>query len=282
MNPPVRIAGVGDNVVDCYADAGLMFPGGNTLNVAVHAARHGANSAYFGQVARDPAGETIARALRAEGVDVSGLRFAPGRTAHCIIELDEHGDRTFASFDLGVSRFDLTDQDVAALRGLDAVHIGATSGLDSALPSIAATTRLSYDFSTYGTPEHIAAVGARCYLAIHSGGDLDEDEFEQLVQRSEASGAEWSLITHGTRGAVLAHRGHRWVGQAAASVDAVDTLGAGDTFAARVLVGLLNDERPDYLLSEAAHAAAQTCSHLGAFGHGTQLTLDTPALPEAG
>jgi fructoselysine 6-kinase len=282
VNRPVRIAGVGDNVVDCYADAGMMFPGGNTLNVAVHAARHGANSAYFGQIAHDPAGETIARALRAEGVDVSRLRHAPGSTAHCIIEHDEHGDRTFASFDLGVSRFDLTDQDISALRGFDAAHVGATSGLDPALPSIAGATRLSYDFSTYGTPEHIAAVGARSYLAIHSGGDLGEDEFERLIQRSEASGARWSLVTRGTLGAVLAHRGQRWIGQAAPSVDAVDTLGAGDTFAARVLVGLLHDERPDHLLAEAAEAAARTCSHLGAFGHGAHLTLDTPALPEAG
>lgn len=283
---PVRIAGVGDNVVDCYTAFGLMFPGGNTLNVAALASRFGAESAYFGQVARDPAGAAIEQALRAEGVDVSHLRHAPGETASCVIAHDEHGDRTFVSFDLGVSRFALTDDDLDALRGFDAAHLGATSGLDPALPSIAAATRLSYDFSTYGTRDHISAVGPYCFFAIHSGGDLADEEFERLLLDTESSGAEWSLVTRGTRGAVLTHSGRRWLGRAETRADAVDTLGAGDTFAARVLIGLLAGEPPEHLLAAAATAAAETCAHLGAFGHGVALeiaSLRSPQkLPEAG
>ena len=41
----MRLAGVGDNVVDRYRDLGLMFPGGQALNVAVHARRIGIESA---------------------------------------------------------------------------------------------------------------------------------------------------------------------------------------------------------------------------------------------
>lgn len=283
---PVRIAGVGDNVVDCYTRYGLMFPGGNTLNVAALAARFGAETAYFGQIAPDAAGAAIERALRAERVDVSHLRRAPGETAYCVIAHDEHGDRTFVTFDLGVSRFELTADDLEALSSFDAAHLGATSGLDGALPSVAAATRLSYDFSTYGTPDHIAAVGPYCYLAIHSGGDLSNDEFEQLLLRAEASGAEWSLVTRGTRGSVLTRGGHRWIGRAEAGTDVVDTLGAGDTFAARVLIGLVAGEAPERLLAAAAAAAAETCSYLGAFGHGVSLEIASidavRTLPEAG
>jgi fructoselysine 6-kinase len=41
----MSLAAVGDNVVDCYVDRGLMFPGGNSVNVAVHAARAGTRTA---------------------------------------------------------------------------------------------------------------------------------------------------------------------------------------------------------------------------------------------
>lgn len=273
MIPRVRIAGVGDNVVDCYTSAGLMFAGGNTLNVAALAAKLGADSAYFGQVAHDAAGKEIERALRAEGVDVSHLRHAPGETAYCLIAHDESGDRSFVSFDLGVSRFALTDGDVSALRAFDAAHVGATSGLDASIAAIAAATRLSYDFSTYGTPEQIASIGPACFLAIHSGGDLGDEEFERLLVSSETSGAQWSLVTRGTRGAVLSATGRRWIGHAVTRHDIVDTLGAGDTFAARVLIGLLAGEAPNELLTAAANAAAETCARLGAFGEGLPIEL---------
>lgn len=277
----IRIAGMGDNVVDCYTAAGLMFPGGNTLNVSVFAARAGAESAYFGQVADDRAGVHIARSLEAEGVDCTWLRFAPGDTAHCLIGHDEDGDRVFISFDLGVSRFVPTGDDLAALRTFDTVHVGATSGLDDHVAALAEVTRLSYDFSTHREPQHIASIGSLCHLAIHSGGDLDDDDFEDLIRRSEDSGASWSLITRGTRGAVLSHQGTRWAGMALDAGPTIDTLGAGDSFAARVLVGILRSEDPQALLTAAAKTAAETCARLGAFGHGVPIDAHERALPQA-
>ena len=41
----VKVLGIGDNVVDKYLNLGLMFPGGNALNVAVFAHRYGADAA---------------------------------------------------------------------------------------------------------------------------------------------------------------------------------------------------------------------------------------------
>ncbi|WP_456286875.1 PfkB family carbohydrate kinase [Microbacterium sp. JZ70] len=280
MSPVVSIAGFGDNVVDCYASAGTMFPGGNTLNVAAFAARAGARAAYFGQVAEDAAGEHIARSLAAEGVDTTWLRRAAGRTAHCMIGHDAHGDRVFLSFDLGVSRFAPTSDDFDALRGFDAVHVGSSSGLDGHLEAFASRTRLSYDFATTSDAEHMEHVGGFCFLAVHSGGDLDDAAAADLLAASEASGARWSLLTRGTRGAVLSHQGRRWTGEARTDRPAVDTLGAGDSFAARVLVGILRSEDPASLLAAAADVAADTCQRLGAFGPG--IPIDPTVLAGSG
>ena len=57
-----RIATVGDNVVDCYPDLGVMYPGGNTVNVAVHARRLGARAAYLGALGTDTAGRVLTAA----------------------------------------------------------------------------------------------------------------------------------------------------------------------------------------------------------------------------
>lgn len=268
-----RIAAAGDNVVDCYPELGTMFPGGNTLNVSVFASRFGANSAYLGQVAPDDAGKAIANALREEGVETPGLRFATGRTAFCVIGHDPDGDRVFLSSDLGVSRFAPSAEDFSWLETFDAVHIGATSGLDKHVPAFAAATRLSYDFSTHTSPEHIRNIGPSCYLSVLSAGSLDDYEFEALLARSEASGSTWSLVTRGTKGAVLSRGGiQRWSSGAHPAKGVIDTLGAGDTFCARVLVGLLRQEDPDFSLSQAAIAAAHTCTTFGAFGHGAPIT----------
>ncbi len=67
----MRLLGAGDNVVDRYRDLGLMYPGGNALNVAVAAARGGAAAAYVGAVGTDRAGDVVLAGLRAEGIDVS-------------------------------------------------------------------------------------------------------------------------------------------------------------------------------------------------------------------
>ena len=278
MNAPIRITAIGDNVVDCYPGLGRMFPGGNTVNVAAFAARFGASSAYVGQIGPDAAGDAIARALEREGVDTRGLRRAPGKTAFCLIGHDAEGDRVFLASDLGVSRFEPTSVDVERIGTVDAVHVGASSGLDAWIPAFAARTRVSYDFSLSASPERLRLLGGSCYLASSSGGSLDDRGFEDLVAASESSGAAWSLVTRGTRGAVLSNGLRRWTVPAHPAEQAVDTLGAGDTFCARVLVGLLRQEDPFHLLDEAAAAAAQTCTAFGAFGHGEPLAADIGTL----
>jgi fructoselysine 6-kinase len=63
------------------------------------------------------------------------------------------------------------------------------------------------------------------------------------------------------------------------TVDAIDTLGAGDTFIARTLVGLLRGENPSEALEAAAQAAAETCTRTGAVGHPAAMAVDAGDIP---
>ena len=60
---PVRILGVGDNVVDRYRELATMFPGGNPVNVAVAAHHAGAEAGYIGPFGSDRAGQVVLEAL---------------------------------------------------------------------------------------------------------------------------------------------------------------------------------------------------------------------------
>lgn len=261
----VSVLAVGDNVVDCYQRLGEMFPGGNCVNVSVFAKRAGAHSGYLGAVGADAAGDVLRAALISEEVDIERLRVLDGETASCLIGLEE-GERVFLGQHLGVSRFVPVTEDYRYAARFDAVHIGQSSGLDPYLEEFAAVASLSYDFSQRYDPARVKEVAPLCHLASFSAADLTEAEAAALARNAVEAGAEWALATLGERGALLFHRSGLFRASAA-PVDVVDTLGAGDTFIARVLVGTLLEEDPVMLLAAAARMAAETCMRYGAFGY---------------
>jgi fructoselysine 6-kinase len=263
------VVSVGDNDVDIYIDHGVSYPGGNCLNVAVFAARAGAASAYIGRIGRDPAGDLIESALKAESVDARFLRRVDGATAHCLIT-HSNGDRIFQSSDLGVSRFVPTSDEFEFVDHRDAVHVGASSGLDAELPRLAQRALLSYDFATRRDPAHLALICPYAHLGTFSGGHLSEREAEQLATSAVDAGAAFVLVTRGSRGSILAHGNDRWRAETTPS-QVVDTLGAGDSFIARLLVGLLRGEQPPAAMAAASASAAETCTSFGAFGHRASL-----------
>ena len=269
----VKIAAMGDNVVDCYLARDEMYPGGNCLNVAVHARRFGAQSAYIGAIGKDKAGDLIKDALAAEGVDLARLRRLDDATAYCLIG-HRNADRVFVEFDLGVSVFTPNQEDFEFLSSFDAVHVGQSSGLDDWVDVASSNALLSYDFSTRRQSAHRKAIGRYCFLASVSGDGLAEGEIKGIASELLETGTKWVLVTRGRAGAVL-HSQSTAYSTPAQLIDPVDTLGAGDAFIARTLFGLLKGERPAEVLARAAEAAATTCSYFGAVGYPAAIDLGT-------
>ncbi|EAR51258.1 hypothetical protein OG2516_17555 [Oceanicola granulosus HTCC2516] len=271
MSTP-RVVTFGDNVVDCYVGRGEMYPGGNAVNVAAHLSRFGARAAYCGAVGDDPAGRHVRDSLRDAGVETTRLRMGGGPTAFCLIGHEE-GDRVFLGADLGVSIIAPEAEDLSAIAQGDAVHTGRSSRIEPHLADLAERARLSYDFAVVRDADRIGRIAPLCFLASFSGGDLSDGEAEELARSAREAGADWVLVTLGGRGALLAGPGGMHRAEAVAA-DLVDTLGAGDTFIARVLFGLLTEEAPETLLRAAAREAAQTCSRYGGFGPAAPIAVD--------
>ncbi|MDN3058173.1 MULTISPECIES: PfkB family carbohydrate kinase [Streptomyces] len=273
----MRLIGIGDNVVDRYPALGTMFPGGNAVNVAVYARRAGARTAYLGVTGDDEAGHAVRRALRAEGVDTGGVRTSPGPNAWAEIGLVD-GDRVFQGASDGVSRFRLTDAQIAGLAVHDIVHTAYSGSLIEQVPRIARHTRVSFDFSHQRDAPWAPELVPHLYLAAFSGTGLDDGQIRELLAQAAARGARWTLVTRGRDGAWLSDGATVWR-QPAQPVEAVDTLGAGDAFIGTLLAALADGADPRPPLAAAAAAAAAACRAHGGFGHGVPLEPPEPVGP---
>jgi sugar/nucleoside kinase (ribokinase family) len=274
-----RLLALGDNVVDCYPDLGEMFPGGNAVNVAVHAQRNGAAASYLGVLGTDEAGDLLRKALADEGVDTSLTRVENGPNAYAVVRL-VGGNRVFEKGVVGVSRFRVTDEELRKVGVADLVHTGECSMLEDDLSRLAEAARvLSFDFSERPW-DYIAEYARYASIAILSAAST-EDEPTGLVMRVAALGPRIVVVTQGASGATMGVDG-RILHAPAGDGPVVDTLGAGDALIARVLVGIARGEEPQALLCAATEYATRTCAEYGAFGYRTDLPTEYSSETDAG
>jgi len=264
-----RLLGLGDNTVDTYVDAGLQFPGGNAVNVAVLARRLGLPSAYLGCLGRDAAGDLIAAALAEEGVATDRVRRIDGPNARAFI-VHNNGDRRFLRGEPGVrGRYDLGPDDFAYIAGFDAVHTSIFSELDADLPRLRQAARgLSYDFSERWNDAVFARVLPYIDLAFFSAPNRADDEVAAILRLCADAGVAIAVATRGAEGAMALVDG-QLLHQGIVPAEIVDTLGAGDGFITAFRVALLRGAEPAAALGLAAGFAATVCGWQGAFGHAT-------------
>lgn len=272
----VSLIAVGDNVVDRYVDRGVMYPGGNAVNVAVHARRCGARSAYVGAVGTDAAGRAVLDALVTEGVDTSLVRVVDGANAYAVVRVVD-GNRVFGHGDAGVSRIALTEADLAAVAAADIVHTGECSMVEDQLGDLAlAAGRLSFDFSERPWA-YVEKYGPHAQVAIRSRPGLTPEQAAAEARRLQDLGPSFVAVTLGEGGAVLLD-GDALAYARPAPAPVVDTLGAGDAFIARLLIGLAAGEDLRQLAREATAYATSTCASFGAFGYETAIEATTTPL----
>jgi len=264
----VCVIGVGDNTVDKYLHLGRMFPGGNAVNVAVLAHRYGHPASYIGWLGNDMYGNLLLNALKTEGVDTSHCRVLEAENAYCEVSLVD-GERVFGTSSAGVCpQIALEEADLAFVREHDLTHTSIYSYIERDLPKLGeASDTLSFDFSQDWTRDYLAANLPHVDIAVLSYPDRPRSEVEGLMRWILGYGPRLVLVTQGGLGALVSN-GKRVFHQGIIEADVVDTLGAGDSFAARFLTEYLEGTTIDEALFKAAQSAAETCGYYGAFGHG--------------
>ena len=265
--------------------------GGAESNVAIGLARLGIAVLWCGRVGTDALGDLVVREIRAEGVDVRATRDAAAPTGVMVKERRTAGASNVLYYRSGSAGSRLTVDDVPErdIRDARVLHISgitlslsatARSAIDRAIDiAVDAGTRVSFDLnhrSRLWSDTDAAAAAYRDILAradiVFAGVDeaalvvgAHEIEHHRGVDSSEhvarllaAMGPSEVLIKRGEKGAVALVDGAAQR-QDAMPIRVVDTIGAGDAFAAGYLSGLIRDEPPTRRLRTAALAGAFAC-----------------------
>jgi len=255
--------------------AARFTPGGKGANQAVAAARLGAEVRMAGCVGDDDLGRRLLAALRAEGVNADATRVVPGvPTGLAMIAVDEAGENLIVVAP-GANHQVGSPEVAAATNGPRDILV-----ISAEIPAAAITQVLAqsgpFILNLAPAPENAAD------LVAASGGDLDwlvvnESEAAAVLGRpvdglADAARAAAELVARGPRHAVVTAGAH---GAALAgpdgthaiegfNVQAVDTVGAGDTFVGALAVALAAGVPAPEAVRAAAAAGAAAVTRPGA------------------
>ncbi len=259
-----RLAAVGDNCMDVYDQTGEAYPGGNPVNVAVYTLRLGGAASYTGVVGTDAYGALMREAIAGKGVDVSHLRTEPGATAVSHVELVD-GDRVFGDYDEGVmEHFRMTEDDLDFLAGHDLVVSGLWSRTGPDLHKLKARgAMVAFDCADkLWDPRTEEALPYVDYAFFSLDGETSE--VQSFLRTAYSKGPELVIATRGERGS-MAFDGTQFYEYGIVPCTVVDTMGAGDSFIAGFLHGILRRQSISDCMAQGAQCSSVTLGYRGAW-----------------
>lgn len=261
-------------------------PGGAPANVAVAAARLGADAAFIGKVGRDYYGDFLRATLTENGVDISGMPVdndAP--TTLAVVSVSETGERSFSFYRRNCADTLLSSEEISTelLGNTRFLHFGSVSLTDD--PARTATlfaaqkakelgAVVTYDpnyranlwNSEEEAVERMKSVLGFVDILKISDEELPlltgtDDSVEGTRQLSDTYGISLILLTLGPDGAFY-RRGEETGKAEGFKVKVADTNGAGDTFFGSFLSRMitLGVYRPEQLTSEQLYESVRTAN----------------------
>lgn len=279
----MKFLGLGDNAIDYYVNKGVMYPGGNAVNTAAHAALLGHEAAYLGNFGDDEYAGIIQDGLNFAGASCSLCPVVHGsHTKICLYDMID-GERHFLGIDTGKlwsGPVGLTPEILESIGKYELIHSCAYAKIAnevyklSALPAV-----FTYDFSEkekYHTSEYLDLVCSDLDLALFSCSHASRQEIIDFTRIVHRHGARHVLITIGNRGQYFSN-GSIGIWNPANYVKARDTTGAGDAFLACFVTqlyghgwhkGQIMPEEPIRAALRAAAAySSENCRKEGSFGY---------------
>jgi len=260
----LKIAAVGDNCMDVYLNLGKSYPGGNPVNVAVYMKELNEISSYVGVVGNDTYGELMINSINSKGVDTSHVRVLEGATAITEVSLI-NGDRVMGDYYEGVlSRFELTNEDLDFICNHDLFHTAYWGKTENYLCHIKEKNiPISFDYATKLEDSLVHKTIHYVDYAFFSYSKRD-DYIENFMKDIHSKGPKIVVVTLGNNGSV-AYDGKEFIFQDIIETKVVDTLGAGDSFIAGFLKGILNKSSINESMLLGAKTASKTLKYFGAW-----------------
>lgn len=263
-----------------------VLPGGQTASMVVACQTWGLNTRYVGKLGDDSAAAVHRAAFDRAGVETHILTAEHTASAQSIILVDGSGERTVLL--KRDARLSLSPEDLRRewIENARALHV---DGFDTAAATCAARWARAAGMPVIADLDEIYD-GVEELLPLIDHLIVSRDfparltgtrDLEKALQMMRSSyGSQITAATLGPDG-VLAWDGEGFHYLPAYSVPVVDTTGAGDTFHAAYVYGLLQNWLLDRRLDFACAAAALNCTGTGARG-GIRPVADIEALMRNG
>jgi fructokinase len=257
---------IGEALVDLVAngpDGGYRAtPGGSPFNVAVGLARLGNHTALMARFGDDDFGRMLRDTAADEGIDLAGAPHATERTTRAIASVDDAGGAVY-EFDLdGTADWQWTDAELSRLDpATEVLHFGSIASWtppgDARIAELVRGLRARGGVLVGYDPNiRPAVLGARdrgveqveqaVRLAHLVKASREDVEWLYPDRSADDVAAGWSelgpdvvVVTDGADGATAYRRGHEPLRRPGRRVEVVDTIGAGDSFTAGLLSGLV-------------------------------------------
>ncbi|MGB7324737.1 MAG: carbohydrate kinase [Rubripirellula sp.] len=281
-----KIISLGEVLWDLFPD-GERF-GGAPANFASHAALAGGDVSIVSAVGDDARGRAATEILGRYGVDTSLLQTTPGVSTGAVgVELDKNGKPTYQIHeDSAWDQIRWCDQLEQALKEADAVYFGTLgqrsdlsrntirrcleTARSAGLPRILDINlrvpffsdeliRDSIELASVLklSDEEVPNVATACGLS-----DID-DEQEVLARILRQQSLDLVVVTRGADRATLVSKDET-IQQPGFPAEVRDTVGAGDSFTATFVYGMLVGESHETSLRKSCQKAAEVCGLSGA------------------
>lgn len=243
--------------------------GGKGLNQAVAAARAGGDVSLVAAIGDDAFGTLLRSAIAVEQIDARCVRTTRDATGIAHITVTEDGENSIVVVAGANEDAQLTDDDIAVLDR--ATHVMLQLERPISLVRRVLTHARERGVSAVLTPapirDDVVPLLGLCDIVV-----ANEAEAAALTGEGDARAsavhvsrlARVAIITRGSRGCVVAVDGGFDHEHAAPRVQAVDTTGAGDTFAGYLTAGLAAGRGLGAAVALATDAAALSVTRPGA------------------
>lgn len=238
-----------------------QFLGGKGINQSIAAQRAGARVLHVGAVGGD--GDWAISQIEQAGLSTKGIEQLDGHTGHAVITVDDNGENQILIVP-GANR----ELHLDALQ--DAMRICDEPGwllLQNETNQVeqAATLAQSKGWQVAYSAAPFVVADATPVLSLTDLLLVNEVERSTLESSLDVATIPCPMVltTLGSRGAVF-DRGDDQIKQAAYDVNAIDTTGAGDTFAGSFVARLDCGDAPSAAMQYAAAASAIQVTREGA------------------
>ena len=227
------------------------FPGGKGANQAVAAARMGGNVSMFGAIGADEPGQMCLSALKLSGVNVDAVKKVSSPTSTALVMVEHSGENQIVVAD-GANQY--ASFDAAQISSADAVIVQFEIP-ESVIVEVGKAAKGIFCVNAAPVRELSEELASLIDVLI-----VNEHEFAQLGEPKSGL----VIVTAGAKEVVAYQNGEVVAKSQPPKVEALDTVGAGDTFVGAFVVAYASGKTIPDSLDLACAASALSTLKLGA------------------